>query len=121
MSQQRDGAHVLVVGGGPGGSTTAALLARQGLRVTLVEKDRHPRFHIGESLLPMNMPIFERLGVLDQVMALGQDPLSHRQPHAAKSDESHLHDVPLVMAAAPTLQKDRGPSGRRRPKPEPFR
>jgi flavin-dependent dehydrogenase len=63
---------VLVVGGGPGGSTAAALLARQGLRVTLVEKSHHPRFHIGESLLPMNMPIFERLGVLDQVMAIGR-------------------------------------------------
>jgi flavin-dependent dehydrogenase len=63
---------VLVVGGGPGGSTTAALLARKGLRVTLIEKSRHPRFHIGESLLPMNMPIFERLGVFDQVMAIGQ-------------------------------------------------
>ena len=72
MSRQPTGAQVLVVGGGPGGSTAAALLARKGLRVTLVEKSRHPRFHIGESLLPMNMPIFERLGVLDQVMAIGR-------------------------------------------------
>jgi flavin-dependent dehydrogenase len=72
---QRDSAHVLVVGGGPGGSTAAALLARAGLRVTLVEKSRHPRFHIGESLLPMNMPIFERLGVFDQVMAIGRRKL----------------------------------------------
>ena len=71
MSQQPAG-HVLVVGGGPGGSTAAALLARRGLRVTLVEKSHHPRFHIGESLLPMNMPIFERLGVYDQVMAIGR-------------------------------------------------
>jgi len=72
LSQQPESGHVLVVGGGPGGSTAAALLARKGLRVTLVEKCRHPRFHIGESLLPMNMPIFERLGVLDQVLAMGQ-------------------------------------------------
>ena len=77
LSEQTDRAHVLVVGGGPGGSTTAALLARKGLRVTLVEKGRHPRFHIGESLLPMNMPILERLGVFDQVMAIG------RQKHGA--------------------------------------
>ena len=62
---------VLVVGGGPAGSTVSALLAEKGWRVTLLEKERHPRFHIGESLLPWNLPIFERLGVLDQVHAIG--------------------------------------------------
>ena len=62
---------ILVVGGGPAGSTTAALLAQLGWRVVLLEKDRHPRFHIGESLLPMTMPLLDRLGVLDQVAAIG--------------------------------------------------
>src|SRR6476646_259806 len=62
---------VLVVGGGPSGSTTAALLQRRGYRVIQLEKDRHPRFHIGESLLPCNLPIMEELGVLDKVRALG--------------------------------------------------
>jgi flavin-dependent dehydrogenase len=62
---------VVVIGGGPSGSTAAALLARRGYRVIALEKEHHPRFHIGESLLPMNLPIFERLGVLDQVRALG--------------------------------------------------
>src|SRR5579862_4942604 len=62
---------VAVIGGGPAGSTAAALLARRGYKVIILEKAHHPRFHIGESLLPMNLPLFERLGVADKVRALG--------------------------------------------------
>jgi len=62
---------VVVIGGGPAGSTLAALVREQGLRVVLLEKDRHPRFHIGESLLPLNLPLLARLGVLEQVAAIG--------------------------------------------------
>lgn len=62
---------VLVIGGGPGGSTAATLLTRNGWKVLQLEKAHHPRFHIGESLLPMNMPILQRLGVFDKVQALG--------------------------------------------------
>ncbi|HIG65794.1 MAG TPA: NAD(P)/FAD-dependent oxidoreductase [Methyloprofundus sp.] len=62
---------VLVIGGGPAGTTIASLLAEKGHSVCLLEKMHHPRFHIGESLLPMNLPLFSRLGVLEQVDAIG--------------------------------------------------
>ena len=62
---------VLVIGGGPGGSTVSACLSQRGWKVVLLEKARHPRFHIGESLLPLNIPLLERLGVLDQVDRIG--------------------------------------------------
>ena len=58
---------VLVVGGGPGGAVAAALLARQGFAVVVAERERFPRFHIGESLLPANLPLFDRLGLADIV------------------------------------------------------
>ena len=59
--------EVLVLGGGPGGASAAAILAQAGVRVRLLEKDHFPRFHIGESLLPASVPLFERLGIHDQV------------------------------------------------------
>src|SRR5581483_7327116 len=62
---------VLIIGGGPGGSTTGIVLAEMGHRVTVVEKARHPRFHIGESLLPANLPLFRRLGVAEEIRAVG--------------------------------------------------
>ncbi|MEP7276138.1 MAG: NAD(P)/FAD-dependent oxidoreductase [Betaproteobacteria bacterium] len=62
---------VLIIGGGPAGSTAAALLAGLGHRVALLEKSRHPRFHIGESLLPANLPLFRRLGLEEEIRAIG--------------------------------------------------
>ncbi|HEY8856599.1 MAG TPA: NAD(P)/FAD-dependent oxidoreductase [Rugosibacter sp.] len=73
-SAARDsGCDVLVIGGGPAGSTAAALLAERGYCVTLLEKAHHPRFHIGESLLPANLPLLEKLGVADAVKAIGME------------------------------------------------
>jgi flavin-dependent dehydrogenase len=71
IEPQPQDCDVFVVGGGPAGSTIAALLAERGWNVVIAEKDRHPRFHIGESLLPLNIELFERLGVLDQVERIG--------------------------------------------------
>ena len=58
---------VAIIGGGPGGSTVATLVARRGRRVVLFEKEKFPRFHIGESLLPRNMEVFEELGVVEKL------------------------------------------------------
>lgn len=62
---------VAVIGGGPAGSTIATLLAERGFSVALADKDHHPRFHIGESLLPMNLPLLDRLGVREEVDRVG--------------------------------------------------
>ncbi|MDQ6993873.1 MAG: NAD(P)/FAD-dependent oxidoreductase [Mariprofundus sp.] len=55
---------VIIAGGGPAGTTASTLLAQQGHRVLLIDRDLHPRFHIGESMLPMAEPVFERLGIM---------------------------------------------------------
>ena len=58
---------VAVVGGGPAGSTAASLLARTGRRVVVFERERFPRYHIGESLLSATLPILAHVGVLSDI------------------------------------------------------
>lgn len=62
---------VLVVGAGPAGSAAATRLARAGHRVAVLESERFPRFHIGESLLPLGDAVFRELGVGDKVRGAG--------------------------------------------------
>ena len=62
---------VAIIGGGPAGSTAAALLARAGRRVIVFECERFPRFHIGESLLPFSMKAFTRLGLHEKFLPAG--------------------------------------------------
>ncbi|MGH7136759.1 MAG: NAD(P)/FAD-dependent oxidoreductase, partial [Pirellulales bacterium] len=66
MSEKND-VPVVVIGGGPAGATASTLLAQQGQRVTLFERDRFPRFHIGESLIPETYWVLQRLGMLEKM------------------------------------------------------
>jgi flavin-dependent dehydrogenase len=62
---------VIIVGGGPGGSTLAAYLAKKGYDVGIFERESYPRFHIGESLLPASMPIFKETGFYETLSSGG--------------------------------------------------
>ncbi|MBL8446855.1 MAG: tryptophan 7-halogenase [Zoogloeaceae bacterium] len=94
----RQRCDVIVIGGGPAGATVAPMLARKGYDVVVLEKARHPRFHIGESLLPANLPLFETLGVADEVRAIGM-----HKPGA--EFVSPFHDKPQVFHFADAWDK----------------
>lgn len=71
MSHETLAADVIIIGGGPGGSTAATMLARKGWHVRLFEREHFPRDHVGESLFPATLPVLEELGVLAAVQAAG--------------------------------------------------
>lgn len=114
MSEQYD---VIVIGAGPAGSTTAGLLAKEGHRVVVLEQATFPRFKIGESLLPAELPVFEALGFepegrfaykagadfLDERTGKFArydfcDALSGTRPHAYQVDRARF-DVELARCA----------------------
>jgi flavin-dependent dehydrogenase len=66
---------VAIIGGGPAGSTAACILAKHGRKVVLFEREKFPRFHIGESLLPYSMTAFERLGVQHKLAAISMEKI----------------------------------------------
>jgi flavin-dependent dehydrogenase len=88
---------VAVVGGGPAGSTVSAFLARAGLQVVCFEREHFPRFHVGESLLPASLPLFERLGVRQRLEAAG----FQRKHGAVFVEESTRRKVTLNFRRGP--------------------
>ena len=94
---------VLILGGGPAGATAAALLARQGRQVVMLEKAHHPRFHIGESLLPANVALFDKLGVRDQIERVGMPKwgvefVSPDHDHVARLEFAEAWDKTMPYA-----------------------
>jgi flavin-dependent dehydrogenase len=67
MAHERASFDVIVVGGGPAGACTAGLLAQEGRRVLLLEGEKFPRFHIGESLITAVWPTLDRLGLRERL------------------------------------------------------
>lgn len=63
----RTNPHVIVIGGGPAGSTVSTLIAQKGYKVVLLERERFPRFHIGESLIPETYWVLKRLNMLPKM------------------------------------------------------
>lgn len=101
-----DRAEVLVIGGGPAGSTAAALLARAGCQVKLLEREKFPRYHIGESLLASCLPVLRLSGAYDKVCDYGFQ--LKRGAHFLWKDDAWVLDwSKLVDAEAWSWQVER--------------
>ncbi|HEX9712786.1 MAG TPA: NAD(P)/FAD-dependent oxidoreductase [Actinomycetota bacterium] len=106
MSEQHLDADAIVIGGGPAGSAIATLLAMDGHKVIVLEKDVHPRDHVGESLTPSTNLVFDRLGFLDKMDDAGfiQKPgTAWNAPRSTpwKFIEIWLYEYPIPDAPRP--------------------
>lgn len=105
---------VIVIGGGPAGSTVATLTAREGHRVLLLDRERFPRFRIGESLMPATYWTLERLGVLEQLKG-SLHPRKHSVQffsHDGRSSSPFYFSEIEPHESSVTWQVDRGPFDR---------
>ena len=92
----------IIIGGGPAGSTTGCYLARAGLRVLIVEKEKFPRFHIGESIMPVANDILRDIGVWDKVENAGFVPKYGAEFHVANKTALPKH-VEFARGMVPGL------------------
>ncbi|MDZ4287511.1 MAG: NAD(P)/FAD-dependent oxidoreductase [Prosthecobacter sp.] len=84
----------LIIGGGPAGSSSAAILAEYGRRVLIVEREKFPRYHIGESLIPFTFQPLERIGMLPKMRAshfVKKHSVTFVQPHGKRSQPFYFH------------------------------
>jgi len=101
MDERRMDADVIVIGGGPAGSTLASLLAMDGHRVLVLEKDIHPRDHVGESLVPSTNLVFDRIGFLEKMDRAGFVRKPGTGWNAPRSRPWHFIDILLFEYPLP--------------------
>jgi len=85
---------ILIIGGGPAGASTAAILAEHGHRVLIIERAKFPRYHVGESLIPFTFGPLERLGMIPKMRAshfTKKYSVSFVQPDGRRSQPFYFH------------------------------
>jgi flavin-dependent dehydrogenase len=86
--------EVIIIGGGPAGASTAAILAEQGHRVLVLEREKFPRYHVGESLIPFTFGPLERLGMIPKMRGshfVKKYSVNFVQPDGRKSQPFYFH------------------------------
>ena len=109
IAEPRD-VPVLIIGGGPAGASTAAILAEHGHKVLILEREKFPRYHIGESLIPFTYGPLERLGVIPKMKSSGftkKFSVSFVQPDGRKSVPFYFHTRYDINTIAQTWQVTR--------------